>query len=1307
MKTKLYKQLLVAALSLLMVAPALADDSQNSVTVRLSQNPSMVSAQLQAKPLNGQAAMMDDTTYIFKLYPGQALDVILSAYEDDGWKFQNWMDDNGNILSTQPRADLQISAAGEYHYTANYRFSPRNPGFLPMGSYDLETGTLTVYNPQNGEIMSNFYALCDRYNLSTYGEKDHHHDMPMPEDLGNFNPFNTLIAQGYLNTDDSWYIDNMTHGAGVQMLDLTQLVFSNNAVGSGVSYINSAITTIKLGADVQSIAPSAFWGMTGLQEVYCFAETVPEIDTTSFTFSAESYEYSEEEGWHPVTISNPNIITLYVPASALVAYQNDAVWPTLFNIQPMAISTTANLSIIPDIILEGMSLRLTQVAFEEEMVLPLTPAQTRYSVMNLEKGQSYHVAMYSPLGFLMDEKTFVLGADTTVSLTNAAPLGEIPARVFVDGVEITDQVLISWFNTAGTEVLGTGDRSPLLPMQYNTPVNVLPLAELASYVEPKDTFAVNALGHNGLMINLERKPVGIQDTVRIETGTVVASIQGDASNMVGLLYDSEGNLLGKSSFEQVLLGSFIAVPGIPVGHYTIVTMREGQYSTLSRLDLYQSMGLTEGTDYIVNAFDILADQITYVTIETIPEEPQIDNFLSTDAHFYASKSEVMVAGQIILTAEVGFLEEYVADITNVFYVIDLPENVQLVENSVMVGNNTAGYAFQNGQLRVGVGMANLANKNATALRFCVVPAAVGEFYPSASVEFNYHNQAKMQPISNTYFAAQAITVQAPSYVIEKGMTVTGFAPAYANVNIVTAENETIGNGTANALGKYNIRCAFTASGSRTLVLHAEASTPIISGILSDTCSTFYDGEFAAPTEIQMTHYNKWYKKNMTIIWNLDSCATNQKYYYYYLDADFTFRAHFIGNPDTVTFVAIGQDGSRTNIPASYGGNGQWYATQRIQTYKVPVRVDLVYGVGSSSVSYETCKAVGAIADPSGYVYEAVSSNRLPGVTATAYMKKSEEDLPILWDAEDYDQKNPLITDEAGGYAWDVPAAWWQVRFTKAGYEPAQTKWLPVPPPQMEVNIPLVRTSAPLVQSVKAYADNILINFDRYMMEEDLNSTMIRVSDGTNPIAGTFELLDHEPRFKGDSIYYTSKVKFVPNAAFSTATVEVQFDGCRSYAGIPMDFATQPANVVAEVKNFANTDTVFLTVGQDAQRAVRALPAFAAAGKTMVFDELQTDLYTVTSHTGVIDGNGDAVVTFHGKMPGTTEMRVSVEGTELETYMIIVVKAAPVPHEGSSIEVVPQTEGGEMQPAALKVFENGTIYLQRDDHRYTTTGMMVR
>ena len=133
-----------------------------------------------------------------------------------------------------------------------------------------------------------------------------------------------------------------------------------------------------------------------------------------------------------------------------------------------------------------------------------------------------------------------------------------------------------------------------------------------------------------------------------------------------------------------------------------------------------------------------------------------------------------------------------------------------------------------------------------------------------------------------------------------------------------------------------------------------------------------------------------------------------------------------------------------------------------------------------------------IYDPSGFVYEAVEDNRIEGVTATALFLPPDvapnaadakaSDGWQFWDASWYLQENPQITDAVGRYAWDVPQGWWMVQYVKDGYQTTYSDALPVPPPQLEVNIPLVKLEPPVVEktvwgSGGRYVD---VYFSKYM-----------------------------------------------------------------------------------------------------------------------------------------------------------------------------------------------------------------------------------
>ena len=116
-----------------------------------------------------------------------------------------------------------------------------------------------------------------------------------------------------------------------------------------------------------------------------------------------------------------------------------------------------------------------------------------------------------------------------------------------------------------------------------------------------------------------------------------------------------------------------------------------------------------------------------------------------------------------------------------------------------------------------------------------------------------------------------------------------------------------------------------------------------------------------------------------------------------------------------------------------------------------------------------------IVDPSGYVYDLSSGERIEDVTVTAYWIPYDEsddfwrntpadsNYGTIWKAEEYNQHNPLLTNGDGKYAWDVPEGWWRVKYEKEGYKTAWSDWMTVPPLRTEVNVGLESTTKPAVE----------------------------------------------------------------------------------------------------------------------------------------------------------------------------------------------------------------------------------------------------
>ena len=292
------------------------------------------------------------------------------------------------------------------------------------------------------------------------------------------------------------------------------------------------------------------------------------------------------------------------------------------------------------------------------------------------------------------------------------------------------------------------------------------------------------------------------------------------------------------------------------------------------------------------------------------------------------------------------------------------------------------------------------------------------------------------------------------------------------------------------------------------------------------------------------------------------------------------------------------------------------------------------------------KYIYPIHDPSGYVYEAVPSNRMEGVTASIYY---DDNGPQLWDAADFSQVNPIVTDETGLYAWDVPQGMWQVRYEKEGYETQQTDWLPVPPPQLEINIPMQQAIAPIVTNARGAESGIWLTFSKYMKPETLTKSG-RVSATCNgkTVKGELEMLDLEedPYNKHE---YASKVKFVPSVAFNTTdeviiTVKKEVE---SYASMPMeeDFV-QRVVIEPEIKEIVCDSLIVVDYQNAATIEITVAPASASKGKVLHVESTSPMIASVDRTEVTLDDEGKAHITVSGNLPGGAALLLSLPEAEL-------------------------------------------------------------
>ena len=293
-------------------------------------------------------------------------------------------------------------------------------------------------------------------------------------------------------------------------------------------------------------------------------------------------------------------------------------------------------------------------------------------------------------------------------------------------------------------------------------------------------------------------------------------------------------------------------------------------------------------------------------------------------------------------------------------------------------------------------------------------------------------------------------------------------------------------------------------------------------------------------------------------------------------------------------------------------------------------------------------------DPSGYVYEGVFSNRIEGATVTAYYKEMVEDMygdlhenVVKWNAEEYAQENPLFTDENGFYRWDVPQGLWQVKFEKEGYETTYSEWLPVPPPQLDVNIAMKQNRQPEVKAARAYEDAVEVEFDKYMMPELLTAENISVLQNGAAVEGTVELIDEEATTEGSNETFASKVRFNAAQPFTEQEVTLLVSNrVKSYAGIRMqDNYQQTFAVEQEIRQIVSDSLISIGYNNRKTYNVTVLPASASKGKVLTVKSSSPMILDVTTEQVVIGNDGKAEIIISGELPGIAALTFSVEGTD--------------------------------------------------------------
>ena len=320
-----------------------------------------------------------------------------------------------------------------------------------------------------------------------------------------------------------------------------------------------------------------------------------------------------------------------------------------------------------------------------------------------------------------------------------------------------------------------------------------------------------------------------------------------------------------------------------------------------------------------------------------------------------------------------------------------------------------------------------------------------------------------------------------------------------------------------------------------------------------------------------------------------------------------------------------------------------------------------------------------IIDPSGYVYEGVTNHRISGVKTTIYYKNDlKDEKPILWNADEYDQYNPIVTDDSGSYAWDVPEGYWQVKAEKAGYETTYSEWLQVPPIQTNVLLKMKNLNKPSVINFKAYETFAIIEFDQYMNPETVKN--MTITDKEGKVIESNLSYDTEEKDSIGNVYAKEY-----RVDYSSTKIQ-KGDEINLYASDEIlnsdGIATDEKHLKDTVKSDIMLDCIdYLYLELNAEHIIK-IKTNGMVRDNIKFYAENSNIATVGDLLESNDKNNYEIQVF-GKINGDTNLHIEIEGTNIE-------KIVPI-YVGSS------TEEGKLKKETIAVpIKNDSKYIINDN-----------
>ena len=298
-----------------------------------------------------------------------------------------------------------------------------------------------------------------------------------------------------------------------------------------------------------------------------------------------------------------------------------------------------------------------------------------------------------------------------------------------------------------------------------------------------------------------------------------------------------------------------------------------------------------------------------------------------------------------------------------------------------------------------------------------------------------------------------------------------------------------------------------------------------------------------------------------------------------------------------------------------------------------------------------------IIDPSGFVYEAVESNRVAGATCKVIQRVTRYDMydeaytqDEVWNAEAYDQTNPQVTGDDGQFAWDVPDGLWSVSVTKPGYEASSSEWMTVPPEQKDVRIALVNLDPPMLQSATRKGDGVEVVFDKYVVASQLSGGLTLKVDGV-AVNAEVSVLDAEASPTGTLLATRAMVTPTSPLTGDEGIALQVSESITSYAGVKVG-GTVTYDIASPAFSITLPEGITLLKGVPQTVTVSVAPKLYAKGMklTCTCDEAAMTAQVL----GTVNSNGEAMIQLTAMANGTARLELALNDSKASAEKTITI-----------------------------------------------------